>query len=45
MKELPKDANQEKALKDVAEAMAKEKVKVVEIAEKKAAVVRKLGHR
>ena len=41
MKELSEDAEWEKAPKDVAKAMAKEKVKVVEIAEKKADVAKK----
>lgn len=36
MNELAKDAEQEKALKDVVAATAKEKVKAVEAAEKKA---------
>ena len=36
LKELAKDAEQEKALKDVATTMAKEKGKVVETAEKRA---------
>ena len=41
MKELSKDAEQEKALKDVVEAMVKEKVKVAEIAKKKAIMAKK----
>ena len=41
MKELSEDAEWEKAPKDVAKAMAKEKVKAIEIAEKKAAVAKK----
>ena len=41
MKELFEDAEWEKALKDVAEAMAKEKVKAAETAEKKAAMAKK----
>ena len=41
MKELSEDAEWEKAPKDVAKAMAKEKVKAIEIAEKKAAMAKK----
>ena len=41
MKELSEDAEQKKALWDIVEAMAKEKVKAVEIVEKKAAVAEK----
>ena len=41
MKELSEDAELGKALKDVAKAMAKEKVKAAETAEKKAAAVEK----
>ena len=41
MKELSKDAEQEKALKDVVKAMAKEKVKAIEIAKKKAIMAEK----
>jgi len=36
MKELTEDADQEKVLKDVANAMAKEKSKAAEVADKKA---------
>ena len=41
MKELSEDAEWEKAPKDVAKAMVKEKVKAVETAEKKAAMAKK----
>ena len=41
MKELSKDAEQEKAFKDVVKAMAKEKVKATEIAKKKAIMAEK----
>ena len=41
MKELSKDAEQEKALKDVAKVMVKEKVKAAETAEKKAIMAEK----
>ena len=41
MKELSKDAEQEKALKDVAKVMVKEKVKAAETAEKKTIMAEK----
>ena len=41
LKELAEDANREKALKDIANAMAKEKGKVAEAAEKKAQAAEK----
>ena len=41
LKELAKDAEREKALKDVAAAMAKEKDKAAEVAEKRVQFVEK----
>ena len=41
MKELSEDVKREKALKDVAEAMMKEKVKAAETTEKKATMAEK----
>lgn len=41
MKELSEDAEWEKAPKDVAKAMAKEKVKAIETAEKNTTVAKK----
>ena len=41
LKELSEDAEREKALKEVAAATAKEKVKAIEVAEKKAATTKK----